>query len=742
MEVDNDDSVRASKRRKVDGKDNETVPDSEEEEDEYDSYDAGEDWDEVLASEEASNRAAEAIFSPSQHNSQHKPPSQRQSASLSPLKARTDADAGERGRDATAMLVDEQETEQNNQNNDEGEEEEAKREAHEAVLAARYSSLLQGFAAQFPHQAPAPENNETSHAARDDHVVAIMANGPDTPAAAAAAAQHRRPPLVPATVSFTSARGKAFAPLSEAALRKAREFEAGLLDDSEDSEAAGAQHGNSGADTPILARTAAVGMAGRGTSAFRPPSRTALARPQQQNHSHNQLVDTPTSAPAHRAFARPGLDPLRYALQNANANANAAAAAAGAQGADGFTSGRGAVVSMPSKADAEARMRSLESDRSGAQAARPAPKDMGLSLGGGGAFTMPSKASLEKEQSKIRHGDMDAVEGDGGNVSEGSGPIPFGLVTGSGKALKPPSKEAVARTAAMLSGTQPAAESDAAAADEFDDLGDDGDEEDLLAAAAAAEEEVVALRASQTAQGGFMSGSGAAMVMPDQDALKRAEALLDGSKSDAAAGGAIHTPARPVLHAKNSNALTMAAASPLRSAQQNAASKQGLFTAGGQTSATTPGLRQPFKPPSAIARPGTPLAPATPTRTPGPAPATQLGSQRATQVARPQLNLLMSPRNTPQTAPRRSTFKTPFKNGVRPSANRLQEIKHKSLEDNVQPGTLVGTAPIAVVVDLGKQAVDYTIANGNGKGKKVAKAGKDSVFDIYCACSAIFRRQG
>lgn len=618
---------------------------------EGDDWEADDDDDDDGMLPDARDRAAELILSPV------KPPlgveGRKQST---PRKSGKSVNVAANDEDDAQMLDAEA--------NDEDDAYQAKIAAHEAEVAARYGLSL----ANWKHlQDSRPAEPTTPGGFQSDASFAAAAG-------------------------FTSGRGSKLAPPSEASLLRARELHQSP-EHAEDAnegcssvvkgDGQGKADDSGFAETPSFSRISKAGSSRQITSISRPPS--------------NKGFKPPASVPRNPAGKLPlpgdGGVQIRLGPKNGNGllstrlvNVQTALESEGSLGDtpskgtpkanaafEGFTSGSGAKVAMPSKEEANARMERMESGDKSAQIVKSAvPAFAGLTSGSGKAVAGPSAEAIAKVTARL------ASAADPDSVSDGvmeESPLPEkatvlgGLTTGSGKAVAGPSAESIAKIAARL----------------------DGPAKDPIAANEGAS--------------AFTTGGGSSVAMPSKAAVEKAVADLDARST---------TPAGPPSalldqDMDNDDVPTFAPASQCGPA---------IY----RTPAAEKSLKKPFTP----LRPG---VTSTPSR------AMSIGSPRFGPNGTPQVSLSMQQRNTQSGASNRKAFKVPFKGGVKPTAEDLSKFASQSKAKTLEPGTMVGTAPKDVLLDLTKEKEKERALEVKRPAKQLQKRapvrGKDSVFDLY-----------
>ena len=197
------------------------------------------------------------------------------------------------------------------------------------------------------------------------------------------------------------------------------------------------------------------------------------------------------------------------------------------------------------------------------------------------------------------------------------------------------------------------------------------------------------LKSQEGAFAGLTSGSGRPIAAPSAQAIARATAKLD--QSITSNKNPLLTPSRPALAVKNVNVITSPALTV----------KPSFPEVNIESPYISKTLKRPFKAPCRAEFP----------------PSTTFKSHPPSAIITPKgspftrLDLEMKSKNTPYTAPGRSSFKTPFKKGFQFSQGESME---KSKMSRIKS---VAVLPKAVIK------------------KEMVKPGpaKNSVFDLYSA---------
>lgn len=562
---------------------------------------------------------------------------------------------------------------------DEGEEHEDF-SAHEAAILAKYGSSIANFA-----------KLHKSHLVEPTTPGGIPANASFGGAAS----------------GFTSARGSELAPPSEASLLKARELHHSQ-EHAEGQESAGVSSStrngktsldDSGfAETPVQSRTSkqagskqalTIGRQAN-AKAFRPPTgvhpASTSSKPLPAGNAGQGGLPVLRYGPKHKQSLLPPKivqvqhdddDGADAPVQQDTPSRQTAASKDG--GFAGFTSGSGAHVAMPSKEEALARMERAESGGQGgntiSSASNPAPFE-GLTSGCGGTVAGPSAEAVVKVAARLagstENANADVVMEDAGAASTVE-PTSFpGLTSGSGVAVPGPSAESLANVTARLD-------------------------------VAAAQEQATAAPHA----GGFTTGGGMSADMYTKEAVEKALSSLDARQS---------TPAR--TSASNAISPDLEAGPCFASA---GSVKPALF----HSPAVGDTLKKPFKP-LTVGGAGTP------SRLPG---SPGIGSPRIGPNGTPRISLSMQQKNTVSGVTNQKTFKTPFKNGQKPTDEALKVLASQTRAKTLEAGTIIGSVPKDVLIDLEKEKERMPVTKKPVRQyqQKPFARGKDSVFDLHSA---------
>lgn len=659
-------------------------------EDEWDAvYDELE-WDGLLAAD--ADNAAQQIFSPSQRLPQatsHHPSSSPLKAHATNVDGDARAEAAQQDLEDTTTFTSQQ---QQHPMSSQGEEEEARIREQEAAMLAKYRNLdyLTKFNAQ--------------HAAFDSPVPGGNVSF--------------------ASAGFTSVRGKKLIP-SEEALAKASRFAQFSPEAAKDGEGqAGSTIQAMSTETPTFQR-----------------SRSARQLPMQSiSGAPTPGVPSAVSNVPNNAETNP-LQPLRYGPKKGHTLLPNRLPGATPRQIEtptkehrvpcdsfaGFTSGSGARVAMPSKEEAEKHVKGLErrdedsrmqEEVDGIPSSSPPEVYPGLSFAGGAAFKMPSKALLAQEAEKMQIDvalPSESVTNETTVVSKQiEQPVQAfsGLLSASGKAVAMPSKERIAKVVNNLDSTEgnEITATNMAVTGGFTTGGGKTvpvpSEEQIRAATSMldrSEGDVTPAKRASTPFAGLTSGGGKVVAGPTAQAIAASTSRLDKADTTTTEdrGKVVSTPARPALASKGTNFLPRST-TPGLGAQSVS-----------RGSTPIPALNKPFRVPvvNHLNAPSTPGRP---------------GNSQSILASQPRrLNLEMTPRNTPKSALNRSTFKTPFKNGLRPDPRLLETLKQKSNSKMITPGKSVD------VVVPSQSSGTATKAVAGSAGKSDYKIVKNSVFDLY-----------
>lgn len=675
-------------------------------------------WDGLLAVDD--DIAAQQIFSPNQPPSQTAPLAH---PSSSPLKAShtVAGPAVNVNIDARADLPEEAFQSQQHPMSSQGEEEEARIRAQEEAMLAKYRNLdyLSKFNAQHASSfdSPAPGSNAGF-----------------------------------ATAGFTSVRGKKLVPSEEAMARASRfaQFSPEAAKNGEGGPEAGPSSSaiQTNTETPTFQRSHSVRpLVVQALQSTIKESETILTvthptkPPEPKNNPLQPLRYGPKKGHALLPNRMPSLPP-RSAHEQVEENVPLPAQPAAFSG---FTSGSGSRVAMPTKEQAEQHVKGLEGgdtgsnmleEVSGLPSSSPPPEGYaGLSFAGGGAFKMPSKALLDKEKNKMQVDATTVLESapdaamEGESIALSQAHATSGSTFANGKTVALPSDEKIAMAVNTLNNVSTAASSTQNPAVESGGFTTGSgktvampSEEQIKAATLLLDDNDTAKMSatstnsqavrSSTPFAGLTSGGGKAIAEPSAEAMAASASRLNREATPAKDAGAktVSTPARPVLASKATNILPR---SNLRSSTPNAHTVA-------RASSPAPALNKPFRVPvPSHLKATTPSTPAHPTN-----------SQSGVSASQPRrLSLEMTPRNTPKSALNRSTFKTPFKNGMRPDPKTLEKLKEESNSRMVIPGGSVDVVPASQTA-----ATQNKVAPGVA-GKNEHRVVKNSVFDLYSESS-------
>lgn len=316
---------------------------------------------------------------------------------------------------------------------------------------------------------------------------------------------------------------------------------------------------------------------------------------------------------------------------------------------------------------------------------------------------------------------------DGRHAGESKDAAAYGISLGSGGAFKMPSKEGVARETSKMDSTGEAQQLDSPSVEP----------------------------ATQHTFQGFTTGSGRIVAMPSKEEATRVARRLDGGDEDMQ-----DPPSQPsgaevasVLGPRTgNNGSTELAATSQDTNQQpgfrppTTPSRPPLAAKGDNSTSVSSGFRPPFKTPSVastlnkpfkLSRPGAPSTPLSHSKQINAVfPQQRQGSITAgsgtPRAPFPKLNMSMTPRNTPSSALNKATFRTPFKNGVRPSSGQLSQYKKATA------GTPVRQTEEAMKQILMERTSRGVVpSKGKSTKKKDLRPRRDSVFDLYSEWRAL-----
>lgn len=349
----------------------------------------------------------------------------------------------------------------------------------------------------------------------------------------------------------------------------------------------------------------------------------------------------------------------------------------------------------------------------------------GLTTGGGRRIEPPTREKIEAVSLRLASTAMheEESERDTAPTAHESAPLAqLALFTsGSGKAVSMPSPEKVAQATAKL---------DAVAEGDQDDLENHGSPQNLPAQYADEDPDEPTFRpASQVAKQLFSTGRGESVAMPSEAAMTRVESMMrhevrslieivslaEYNLQDAATEQAPpSSPFRPVLASR-----TNLPFSPLRPNALSSPAKQSGPNEAPKSPFVPKIVSKPFKPPSTISN--NQNHPSTPGRQAINQTLNTPNNQNS-QFRRLDQSLSMIPRNTPSARASglagKGSFKTPFKNGARPSKNILQSLRKETR----------GIKPDLAAVIEASQAGDPA----KPKSSKSKPTSRQSAFNLHC----------